>query len=116
MERGCDFNGGDLPLGGRTPEIPEEPNWANSLLARLVEEKLVEVNERGHYRYIGVDEAQAAAEQAAAQKAPPKAAQGASLVGDNYFPSKREPEAETEFYLSPQIREILRNSGKKFGN
>jgi hypothetical protein len=102
--------------GGRQ-RYREEPNWANSLLARLVEEKFVEVNDRGHYCYIGVEEIQEVTGKEADYKEPPPPARRGSLVGDDYFPSQGnpEPESETEYYVSPQIREILMKSGKKFG-
>jgi hypothetical protein len=118
--------------GGRR-KFRESPHWAKGLMARLVESKMVEVNERGHYHAPLEDEPKAPAPKPAAKtKALPKEAH---TVGDNYFPGKKEappvkgpkvvdgdyfpsPEgsgSNTERWISPQMAEILSKSGKKFG-
>jgi hypothetical protein len=90
----------------------ESPKWANGLMARLVDAGAVEVNERGHYRWIDLAN-------------PPKPGEGfplaapskaASIVGDNYFPATSDtPEPELARWVSPHIVAILKKSGKNFG-
>src|SRR5277367_2457936 len=43
--------------GGRQ-RFRENPHWAKGLMSRLVDEQLVEVNERGHYCVVGEAENQ----------------------------------------------------------
>ncbi|HZQ47774.1 MAG TPA: hypothetical protein VFC07_12220 [Verrucomicrobiae bacterium] len=93
--------------GGRQ-RFKETPNWARPLMSRLVDTKLVEVNERGHYRALNVEEEKPA------------------VVGDDYFPAPQEPPPaaatpspipefrKRERWISPTIATILDNSGKKF--
>jgi len=86
----------------------ETPQWARPLMTRLVDMKLAEVNERGHYRAVVEEEAKAA------------------VVGDDYFPAPQQPAPaatepsrpaipEHKRWISPQLSSILNNSGKKFG-
>jgi hypothetical protein len=100
-------------------KFKEEPNWANSLLARLVEEGFAAVNERGHYRYTGKDENPVVTRKAPAPAQSPTPERPSAIVNGDYFPAQGPSEAPeesgTEFYFSPEIREILRKSGKKFG-
>ena len=100
--------------GGRK-KFRETPNWAKPLMARLVEAKIVTVNERGHY--------QCGVEAAAPKPVSPfanavKKAKTAVIVGDDYFPVLDEltdisapPPAQR--YLSPQMAAILNKAGKK---
>ena len=53
-------------------KFKDSPTWASGLMPRLVEAKLVGMNERGHYRI-------------------PKAKEY-GVLGDDYFPAPREPE------------------------
>lgn len=107
--------------GGRK-KFRESPHWAKSLMARLVEARMVTVNERGHYcvspeaaptvnnaSAVPVIEGQAVGE----DYFPVKEEQPA-LVGDDYFPSKEETvsEDETKIWMCPQIEEILRRAAK----
>jgi hypothetical protein len=119
--------------GGRR-RFEESPNWAKSLMTRLVEVNLVEVNERGHYRFLDeVEEAQAIlmdARQAtlmddnqAALADNNQAAlvddnyfpaeEAAPLVDGDYFPTQNEAEGETSLWISPHIAEILKKAGKQ---
>ena len=92
--------------GGRQ-RFKETPKWANPLMARLVEMNLAEVNERGHYRAVFEEEA------------------NASVVGDDYFPAPKEPEpvesvapkptiSKQQRWIAPEYATILNKSGKKF--
>jgi hypothetical protein len=92
-------------------KFKESPHWAKPLMSRLVELKLAEVNERGHYRAISEEEAQGA------------------VVGDDYFPAPSEPEdagppppmlpppkpaaPKRKRWISPQYTAILKDSGLK---
>jgi hypothetical protein len=97
--------------GGRR-KFTETPHWAKGLMSRLVDEKLIEVNERGHYSSI----IEAAKDSVDENYFPPVEAKPGSegIVGDDYFPP-REPESETQYWVSPAIAAILKSSGKKFG-
>jgi hypothetical protein len=89
----------------------ETPDWAKGLMARLVEAKVVEINERGHY---SCPEEQKPAKPKATPV--PRQSKTASIVGDNYFPGASEPaEPEPPRWVSPQIAAILKQSGKKYG-
>ncbi len=92
--------------GGRQ-RFKETPKWANPLMGRLVDMKMAEVNERGHYRAIFEEETTP------------------TVVGDDYFPAPKESEpVETvapkstlpkpQRWISPEIATILDKSGKKF--
>jgi hypothetical protein len=89
----------------------ESPDWAKGLMGRLVEAKLVEINERGHYS-CPEDEQPARPKQAPL----PRPSKTAVIVGDNYFPAASETaEPEPPRWVSPQIAAILKQSGKKYG-
>ncbi len=91
-------------------KFKESPHWAKPLMSRLVDLKLAEVNERGHYRVVEEE------------------AQGA-VVGDDYFPAPSEPEDSAppppmlpppkpaaprrKRWISPQYTAILKDSGLK---
>jgi hypothetical protein len=78
--------------GGRR-KFRESPNWARGLMARMMEAKLVEVNDRGHYRITVVEDRPVTMEK-------PKIAgrhktKKSRQVDDNYFPEdtiEQEPE------------------------
>lgn len=59
---------------GNRQKFKENPGWANSLMARLVDMNLIEVNERGHYRVA------------------PEPGPDAIVIGDDYFPASELPE------------------------
>ncbi len=66
-------------------KFEDDPNWANGLLTRLVDAALVEVNERGHYRFLENENFFSAnASPAIEPEAPPESAAGAN---EDYFPS-----------------------------
>lgn len=92
--------------GGRQ-RFKETPKWAYPLMSRLVDMKMAEVNERGHYRAVLEIEA------------------AATVIGDDYFPAPKKSEpVETEApepaipkhrrWISPEFTTILNKSGKKF--
>lgn len=100
--------------GGRK-KFKESPNWAKSLMARLVDAGQVVVNERGHYRWIDPATAPAPGMPAFLPIKAPSAPKAAVIVGDDYFPSDTNAsETEATRWVSPQIAEILKRSGKKF--
>jgi hypothetical protein len=94
----------------------ESPEWANGLMFRLVEAKLVQVNERGHYSLVEEENKPANSAQPVAPKPykPHKPAKTPVIVGDDYFPANPEPlEPLAPRWVSPQIEAILKQSGKK---
>jgi hypothetical protein len=110
--------------GGRQ-RFSDSPQWARGLMQRLVDAKMVEVNERGHYRVEAQEKHQTTA------SAPVKNTEGVAIVAEDYFPGAAPapatdtivdenyfapPEQEDDKqWVSPHIAEILRKSGKKFG-
>ena len=91
----------------------EAPNWAKSLMARLVDSQTVAVNERGHYCWIAPNGSPAAEQPEAKPAYSVPSIKTAVIVGDDYFPAP-EPQ-ESSRWVSPQIAEILKKSGKQFG-
>lgn len=71
-----------LRAGGRR-KFEESPEWAKGLMAPLVDEGLIEMNERGHYR--SVEAAAKITPKAGAKTAPPPPKK--KIVGDDYFPA-----------------------------
>lgn len=94
--------------GGRRKFV-ESPHWAKGLMSRLVDEKLIQVNDRGHYHYI----IEAPKDSVDENYFPPVEPGVQGIVGDDYFPP-REPESETQYWVSPAIAAILNSSGKMF--
>ena len=105
----------------------ENPNWAKPLMARLVDSKLVTVNERGHY--LWVEETTAPASPGRFTLPASKPAKTGVIIGDDYFPAVAESaepaaaaptpaapaQAKSARWVSPQIAAILKSSGKKVG-
>jgi len=94
--------------GGRQ-RFKETPNWANPFMSRLMEEKLVEGNDRGHFRYVEVETA------APPEAATPAPQNVAAIVGDDYFPAASGDDAEQQQWMAPHIAAILKNGGKTPG-
>lgn len=103
--------------GGRQ-KFKESPHWAKRLMSRLVDEKMIEVNERGHYCFkapvavaVSATEAPAAEDYFAPQDDPPHP----QIVGDDYFsPEESMPPIKAKKqWVSPQIEGILKKAGKK---
>ena|SRR5579883_1355635 len=114
--------------GGRQ-KYRDDPNWAKGLMGRLVEAKLVLVNERGHYRIpteeharskskhnkvvierqtIGEDYFPANTESKVSE---PK------VIGEDYFPAESDSSsAMPKWLLSPQVEEMVKQSLKKHGH
>jgi hypothetical protein len=93
----------------------DTPNWANGLMGRLIDAKLVEANERGHYRYVG--ETKPPQPKAKAKLIPPlqpESSKTASIVGDNYFPATEPADPPSPRWVSPQIEALLKQAGKNF--
>ena len=90
--------------GGRQ-RFKETPNWANPFMSRLMEEKLVEGNDRGHFRYV-----EPAAPPETATPAPQNVA---AIVGDDYFPDASGDDEEQQRWIAPHIAEIMKNGEKK---
>jgi hypothetical protein len=104
--------------GGRK-KFREDAHWAKCLMSRLVDARMVEVNERGHYRVVS-DEPVAKKQVVGVlgdDYFPKPRAQG--LVGEDYFPAASNAESETETepagdrWISPQMAQILKQAGKK---
>jgi len=93
--------------GGRK-KYQEDPHWAKGLMARLVDEKLVHVNERGHYRSTA---------DAAPVEEPAAVAMAAKdgVVDENYFPSLTQSVPKPQRWIAPEIERILKTAGKKGG-
>ncbi len=102
--------------GGRK-KFREDAHWAKCLMSRLVDAKMVEVNERGHYRAV-VEESGAKKEVVGVLGDDyfPKP-RSAAQVGEDYFPAVTEPDSEpvAERWVSPQMAKILKQAGKKIG-
>jgi hypothetical protein len=102
--------------GGRQ-KFKESPHWAKNLMSRLVDAKMVEVNERGHYRVIGENKSHTETFRKKQQPHPPapQPAKTAVIIGDDYFPaSSGSDETVPPKWLSPHFADILKKSGKKF--
>jgi hypothetical protein len=102
--------------GGRH-KFKESPHWAKRLMSRLADEKLVEVNERGHYRYLGEPAPEGAEGVVAASEDYFTPVENPLIVGDDYFPPPElpaeAPRAKPKRWVSPQFENILKKSGKK---
>lgn len=72
--------------GGRR-KFREDPNWARSLMSRLVDAGLVKVNERGHYLIALNEKSTLLAGKRHAPQKPPPPVKHSIVVGDDYFPS-----------------------------
>lgn len=89
----------------------ESPNWASGLMTRLIDAKMVRVNERGHYCYIMEEQEQKPAKSKSAPGAAPN--KNPRIVGDDYFPANEPAEPAAPRWVSPQMEAILKQS-KKF--
>ncbi len=102
--------------GGRH-KFRDSPHWAKQLMSRLVDEHLVDVNDRGHYRYVEPVDPDSAGENGTPiiedYFAPPES-KGA-IVGDDYFSPEEPAPGKTKVWVSPQIESILNKAGKKGG-
>ena len=106
--------------GGRK-RFKESPNWAKSLMSRLVEANLVLANDRGHYCAV------IEVEKIIPPPPPPAVDLGyqvddnyfpvdhgpPAVVGEDYFPAAPRSEDDTSRWISPQIAAILKKAGKK---
>ena len=72
--------------GGRRL-FEETPGWARRLLPQLVEEGLVEINPRGHYRRLASTQPGTQTKAQAKSTPTPPAKRRAKIVHDDYFPS-----------------------------
>lgn len=103
--------------GGRK-KYKEAPSWAQPLLSRLVEAKIIQVNERGHYRIPS--ESKPAAKKPAKHLSPysRKGHQGNAkpmVIGDNFFPSAETSSKgeDTSFWVSPEMLTKLKEEKAK---
>jgi hypothetical protein len=89
---------------GSRSKFKENPNWAKPLMSRLVEKRLVQVDERGHYRFIDEDEPKKKEKKSHKVHAPhiPPPVQG--VVDENYFPTV-EPAAADDNYFPKETAE-----------
>lgn len=70
--------------GGRR-RFEESPGWANGLMRPLVDAGLIEINDRGHYRYKDKESTKQASTPSKAH--PPIKKYQTGIVGDYYFPA-----------------------------
>jgi hypothetical protein len=108
--------------GGRK-KFKESPNWAKGMMTRLVDAKLIQVNERGHYRYITGNESPEEAtspfiiEQQLIGDDYFPASGEPRLVGEDFFPSNAQPdstEEETRWWVKPELLNLPKTEkGKK---
>ena len=104
--------------GGRR-KYKEAPAWAQPLLSRLVEAKITQVNDRGHYR-VPLD-SKAGGKQPARHHSPyfRKAHQANTkpmVIGDNFFPSAETSSTsndDTSFWVSPEMLKKLKEEKAK---
>ncbi|MDB6067576.1 MAG: hypothetical protein JWR26_3784 [Pedosphaera sp.] len=117
--RGSSVSMGEIcrSAGGRR-RFKDSPHWAKGVMSRLVDSKMVEVNERGHYRFLTDDPNK--------QEEPPGVigedylpetkTEASPIIGEDYFPApSNETDANPGRWFSPEIESILKKSGKKFG-
>jgi hypothetical protein len=77
--------------GGKR-QFEKHPDWARGLLSRLVDEGLIEVNERGHYHVPAGAQPPAQPQEAIDEPpAPPSCEQKGAIVGEDYFPPSDAP-------------------------
>ncbi len=105
---------------GSRKKFKENPHWAKCMMTRLVETKLIAVNERGHYRFpIELQADLPTIPHHPLAKEPRLVGDDyfpvvdePVVVGEDYFPSSEEPdpEAETKWWLSPQILPDLKRA------
>ena len=120
--------------GGRR-KFRETPHWARGLMHRLVEAQLVEVNERGHYRALVEAEKEipkpalaptpvtkpakapklSSVEPHAARDNLVSGAPAGQVIGGDYFPANEAAPQKSDRWISPQMADILKKSGKKIG-
>jgi hypothetical protein len=114
--------------GGRR-KFRESPDWARGLMTRLVDAKLVTLNDRGHYRII--EENAAGSKSGTAESVPPQSFQvddnyfpadvalapeePKGIVGEDYFPSPAAPKKNSETWISPQLKDLLKQAGWQLG-
>ena len=82
--------------GGRR-KFEESPGWAKGLMGPLVEAGLLEMNERGHYRYRDPEAKDSSAKPTARPAPKPKI----KIVGDNYFPANAVSGVVGDNYFPP---------------
>jgi len=99
--------------GGRR-KFRESPNWAKPLMSHLVDSGNISVNERGHYCWIDLANPPKPGLPFPLPTRLPAQSKTAVIVGDDYFPATESNEVEQARWMSPQIAEILKRSGKKF--
>jgi hypothetical protein len=104
--------------GGRR-KYEESSTWATGLMTRLVEANLIEVDDRGHYRFIVKESACLPT----ARDAQPLT--DSTVVDDNYFPSQAQvgedyfpaadgEDTESKRWISPEVdKEVKRSRRKK---
>ncbi|MDB6111250.1 MAG: hypothetical protein JWR69_3000 [Pedosphaera sp.] len=86
--------------GGRR-KYEESAHWAKGLMTRLVEARIVEVNDRGHYRIKGDERP---APEMAKRKAAP--ARTSAVVDENYF-SPPPPVADENYFPPAQPAPVI---------
>jgi hypothetical protein len=98
--------------GGRH-KFKESPQWAKNQMSHLDDEHLVDVNDRGHYKYISPEDSADAAPVIEDYFAAPQT--NPQIVGDDYFSPEEPAPGKTKKWVSPQIETILKQAAKKPG-
>lgn len=102
--------------GGRK-KFREDENWARPFMVRLVDAKLIEVNDRGHYRVVPPNPAEKSA-----QKKKMFGVLGddyfpqprtAALIGEDYFPAAQHSDTLPEDWFSQEAEEMPKPLSKK---
>jgi hypothetical protein len=111
--------------GGRN-KFHDNPNWARTLMSRLIDAKFVEANERGHYRIVEQNKPKSLPRMNETPQftgsmlvdedyfpvvgsAP--APQSKFVVDENYFPPAEAADAQPERWSS----DIVKKTGRKTG-
>jgi len=76
--------------GGRR-RFEESPNWAKHLVAPLMEAGFLEMNARGHYRWLGQTEPEAKPQVQTIPTSCTNWRSGARIVDGDYFPAGEQP-------------------------
>jgi hypothetical protein len=86
-------------------KFKEDPNWAKPLMSRLVEKRLVYVDDRGHYRYVAENEPKKKEKKSHKVHAPVVPAIEGEVVDVDYFPQAEEPAPVGDDYFPRETAE-----------
>jgi hypothetical protein len=86
----------------------ESPVWAKGAVAALVEAKIIEVNQNGHYRLAEVGQTDPSpttrrTEAKGERQDNPSPLVGFGIVGDNYLPKTESTQANVQRAVEPEV-------------